>query len=242
MVNAYIVWLGLLCDGSCSLCSVSFVVDHRVNLFSWIPAFMRSFAITTSHCCLNRSVALGTCKEKDFPFSTCLFTSHCCSPIHLGLLLDSHLALQSICSRNKQILQDPIELTLASLAVLLVIFERLSSLAALRSVNSRHSGFWVQFELKSDRSCLHIFFFYAFCISDELRVFVYSDLVICTINKRGLQQYVFSTWLRAVNDKKLKIWNVTVRYKTLRWTDKYTIMPEVWSKQNNIFFEHPVCM
>lgn len=136
--------IGLLCDGSCSLCSVSFVVDHRVNLFSWIPAFMRSFAITTSHCCLNQSVALGICKGKDFPFSTCLFTSHCCSPIHLGLLLDSHLALQSICSTNKQILQDPIELTLASLAVLLVIFERLSSLAAyllsfisfLLSVNS----------------------------------------------------------------------------------------------------------
>lgn len=63
MVNAYVVWLGLLCDGSCSLSSV----DHCVNLFSWIPAFMRSFAITTSHCCLNRQLLSGPAKERTSP-------------------------------------------------------------------------------------------------------------------------------------------------------------------------------
>lgn len=201
---------------------------------------MRSFAITTSHCCLNRSVALRTCKGKDALLHL---------PAHFSLLL-THSPWTSTWQpftppehlfkkQTNTVRSYWTHLGLSASApgdIWKVIFS--GCLSALCSVYSRHSGFWVQFELKSDRSCLHILFFYAFCIcrcSDKLRVFVYSNLVICTTDKRGLQQYVFSTWLRAVNDKKLKIWNVPVRHKTLRWTGKYAIRPEVW-KQAELYF------
>lgn len=151
MVNAYVVWLGLLCDGSCSLSSV----DHCVNPVFLDSCFYEEFCYHHQSLLPEPVSCSRDLQRKGLPLLHL--------PVHFSLLLTHSswtstwqpFTLQSICSRNKQILQDPIELTLASLAALLVIFERLSSLAAyllsfisfLLSVNSRHSGFWVQFEL-----------------------------------------------------------------------------------------------
>lgn len=74
-----------------------------VNQFTWIPAILRNFAITTGQSCLNWSAVLSTCKVKRSPV---LHLPVCSPPSCLLAVYTFRDSVQETDKQSSQILQD----------------------------------------------------------------------------------------------------------------------------------------